>query len=573
MSTLARRTRFAIAWLATMSAAVGIPRSLFGGSIARTSNRQPRASTTNSRYRDRSQRCSARLLLAAAAVILAAGCAEIDQPVGSVPEFQSADIDECVGWFTKLDEIIDHAGVRDAEAYRIPGFRELRVNRFLASFREQAKGDPVAFVAWQKRLRELDARARDYELKNLPPRLLATLEVNSRSDAAARTDRCAAALARRDAASSSRQGMLVERAQVPDDYADWKRTVGLYPAVRVPFFAFAKKWQNEATEMFERAASGTAEPQNIIRYQPPESTASAQRIASLLANTKTDALGIPQFGDREGDILFAAFAPIFEIETTGDYDRFGPLKWRSGETPEVDISRPTAYRRFAFTRYRGRTLLQLVYMIWFPERPQSSSFDPLSGKLDGIVFRVTLDPTGRPLIYDSIHLCGCYHMFFPTPRARPIPPPDPQIEWAFVPRSLPAIEAPQRVLVRLTSRSHYLTDVRPDMGGHGVTYTTADDGGLRTLPTADGTRSAFGPTGIVPGTDRSERLATWPLGIESAGAMREWGRHATALVGRRQFDDADLIERRFEILPSAQIAATRVATESILSTSRASDER
>jgi hypothetical protein len=30
--------------------------------------------------------------------------------------------------------------------------------------------------------------------------------------------------------------------------------------------------------------------------------------------------------------------------------------------------------------------------------------------------------------------------------------------------------------------------------------------------------------------------------------MREWGRHATALVGRRQFDDADLIEKRFAII-------------------------
>ena len=113
---------------------------------------------------------------------------------------------------------------------------------------------------------------------------------------------------------------------------------------------------------------------------------------------------------------------------------------------------------------------------------------------------------------------------------------------------MPAIEAPQRVLVRVTSRAHYLTDIRPDTGGHGTVYAMADDGDLRTLPVGDGTRSAFGPTGLVPGTDRTERLVTWTLGIESAGAMREWGRHATALVGRRQFDDADLIERRFEIV-------------------------
>jgi hypothetical protein len=27
--------------------------------------------------------------------------------------------------------------------------------------------------------------------------------------------------------------------------------------------------------------------------------------------------------------------------------------------------------------------------------------------------------------------------------------------------------------------------------------------------------------------------------------MRQWGRHATAFVGRRHFDDADLLEERF----------------------------
>jgi len=35
------------------------------------------------------------------------------------------------------------------------------------------------------------------------------------------------------------------------------------------------------------------------------------------------------------------------------------------------------------------------------------------------------------------------------------------------------------------------------------------------------------------------------MGIPSAGAMRQWGRHATAFVGRRHFDGADLLEKRF----------------------------
>jgi hypothetical protein len=502
------------------------------------------------------QRRILELLLSAGAIMLTVGCAvidqpsESDQPARSDRESRSAEVKQCIDWFAKLDGTIDRAGVRDAEAYRIPGFPYLRVNRFLASFRQQASSDPVAFSAWSKRLRALDERSRSYEISNLPQNLLAALEVNGRPEATARTNQCANSLATFDGASASQKRMLVERAHVPDDYDELKRTVGVYPVVSMAFFEFAKKWQNEASGMFQQTAAGTVEQKNIIRYRSPDNAATAQRVALILSNAKADVLGIPQIGDREMETLFATFAPIFEIDTTGDYDRFGPLRWGAGETPEVDVSHPTVYRRLAFTRYGGRTLVQLVYMIWFTERPQNSSLDPLSGKLDGIAFRVTLNQSGRPLVYDSIHLCGCYHMFFPTPSVSPIPPPDPNVEWAFVPRTLPVIEAPQRVVVRMTTRSHYLVDVHPDTGGDGTNYAMANDSELRTIPTAEGTRSAFGPTGIVPGTDRGERLVTWPLGIESAGAMRAWGRHATALVGRRQFDDADLIERRFQILPS-----------------------
>jgi hypothetical protein len=64
-------------------------------------------------------------------------------------------------------------------------------------------------------------------------------------------------------------------------------------------------------------------------------------------------------------------------------------------------------------------------------------------------------------------------------------------------------------------------------------------------PGAAPTRSAYGPDGLVPGTERAERFLFWPMGIPSAGQMRQWGRHATAFVGRRHFDDADLFEKRF----------------------------
>ncbi len=75
--------------------------------------------------------------------------------------------------------------------------------------------------------------------------------------------------------------------------------------------------------------------------------------------------------------------------------------------------------------------------------------------------------------------------------------------------------------VRIASRTHYVVDVRADSGAAGTAYQFADDNDLRALPAADHeTRSAFGPDGIVPGTERGERFWFWPMGIDN------YGRHA-----------------------------------------------
>jgi hypothetical protein len=83
----------------------------------------------------------------------------------------------------------------------------------------------------------------------------------------------------------------------------------------------------------------------------------------------------------------------------------------------------------------------------------------------------------------------------------------------------------------------------------GVPYTLRDEQTLRTLPwPGGGTRSLYAADGLVTGTERAERFLFWPMGIASAGAMRQWGHHATAFVGRRHFDDPNLLDKRF-ILP------------------------
>jgi hypothetical protein len=97
--------------------------------------------------------------------------------------------------------------------------------------------------------------------------------------------------------------------------------------------------------------------------------------------------------------------------------------------------------------------------------------------------------------------------------------------------------------------THYVEQVTLVRGADSLTrYALRPYEELRSLPRADrGRRSAFGPDGLIAGSERAERFLFWPMGIASAGAMRQWGRHATAFVGRRHFDDADLLERRFEL--------------------------
>jgi hypothetical protein len=228
------------------------------------------------------------------------------------------------------------------------------------------------------------------------------------------------------------------------------------------------------------------------------------------------------------------------------------LQWGDAEYPVIDPERPVVYQRLAHTRYHGRTLLQLVYTIWFSERPATQPFDLLAGKLDGLVWRVTLAPDGQPVLFDTMHPCGCYHMFFPTPAAAPLPVPDTTDEWAFIPATLPRVGEGQRVRLRLATGSHYLVDVDTLPGdsasGPAQQYGTLDEDVLRSLPLpGGGFRSIYAADALVRGSERTERLLFWPMGIPSAGAMRQWGNHATAFLGRRHFDDADLIEQRFRL--------------------------
>jgi 8-oxo-dGTP pyrophosphatase MutT (NUDIX family) len=483
-------------------------------------------------------------ILMVCAALLAAGCATGEAPLAPhLDAGATGEVRECAQWYRALDAEIDAAGVRDAQNTRVPGFPHLRVDRTLASLKDHAAKSESALRAFNERLAELDADSRLYEIRNMP-----TLNEDARAAALRRARDCGKRLREADLASPGARESLLAATTVSDDYSTASRFFGLYYLTRIPFASGVRNWQYETVAAFQRSRDPAA---NRVRYAPPQGQHLPRSVvAGLLGRAAFDPLGHPAVSDRELERLALTYAPTFEVEIIGDYDRFGALRWqRASTSPEVDATEPSVYVQAAYTRYHDRLLLQLVYTLWFPERPRTGSFDMYGGRLDGVVWRVTLAPDGEPILYDSIHPCGCYHIFFPTPRARARPAPDDLEEWAFIPQAVPRVSEGERAVLTIASATHYIERIGFEPGAESlVRYRFRRYDELRSLPRAGGAHaSAFGPQGLIAGTERLERFFFWPMGIASAGAMRQWGRHATAFVGRRHFDDADLLERRFEL--------------------------
>lgn len=460
---------------------------------------------------------------------------------------------ECGRWLERLDGQVDAHAVRDGGAAPVPGFRFLRVDRLLSSFRDEAGRSDAHWRDWGARLLALDAQARALEIDHLPPSAMASLAVPDRAAAKARVRDCGTRLWAATSADAAQRERLRAAALVPDDYSAVLRTLGVYPLSRLPFFGGVERDQRHWQARWAALAALPDPAPGWTVYQASAAPLSEAEVSALARAVPRDALGIPQPDEASAQRLLQAFAPTLDIETLGAFDRPGALRWAQGPAPEVNTGEPVLYQRIAHTRHGDQTLMQLVYSVWFSERPPRSGLDLLAGRVDAVVLRLTLSGDGRVLMLDSIHGCGCYHLFVPTPAMALKPSPEARTEWAFVPATLPAMAAGQRLRVRLSSGDHQVVGVRPDPASAGdagaVPYTLADEDGLRSLPTPDGgRRSAFWSSGIMPGTERGERALFWPMGIESPGAMRQWGRHPTAFVGRRHFDDARLLEQRFERL-------------------------
>ncbi len=481
-------------------------------------------------------------------LVLLTGCA------GS--GFKRADpgpaVRECMEFFAGADHIVREAGVRDRESAPVSGFPYLRSNRYLGSLGQRPL-TPDEFEAWVDRLLGLDREARRIEYRNLAAedrmRLAADPPTFERQ-----LDDCARVLRRHDRDDAAARAALAAAAEPPSSYSTAQRVFGIYPLTSAFFHAGVRGLHRELQQDFERPLDELPVRGRLVRYGPPDGGAILTRdeVALVLARATRNPLGIPEPLGTDRQRLFKTYAPVWEVDLVSDDDRIGAPAWR-GDEPVVDVQRPLVYTRTSHTRFEGRTLLQLNYVVWFPARTRDGRIDLLAGRLDGLIWRVTLAPDGTPLIYDSIHNCGCYHMFFPGGRLEFAADSDRGQEPLLIPQRL--TDNPRaRSIVRLAAGNHYIQRVYADTGGKNTTYELARYRALRALPGGPGHhRSLFDAEGLVPSSARGERWFLWPSGVKSPGAMRQWGHHAVAFLGTRHFDDPDLMARHFRLVDGARL--------------------
>ncbi|MBK8750478.1 MAG: hypothetical protein IPL99_01990 [Candidatus Competibacteraceae bacterium] len=452
--------------------------------------------------------------------------------------------DHCLELYAALDAVMVEHGVTPSSSARIPDFPYLRVDRFLSSYREQAL-NPAETAAWLARLNGLDREARRIEWDSLPDSVQTPLNRRHAptSEVPAVLERCATTLRIIDLADAERLALIRQRAQVADDYHTVHQVLGLYPLTALPVDFGIYRAQEETRALFAQPLA-TLPVQGALRRFGLDP---ALPVPMNPADIARDALNIPEPTPAQIEALFTAHAPLWEIDVATDADRPGTPYWRVDGIPTVNPADPTVYRYVSYARWRGEPLLQLNYLIWFAARPRTGAFDLLGGPLDGVLWRVTLDRSGQALLYDSIHACGCYHQLFPSPALRLQPETAQWAEPPLAPQPAPTLGHGERLILRLSAGSHALQRIYADRPGETIALDGRDYTALYTVPVENGApRSLFGPDGLVAGSERAERWWLWPMGVLSAGAMRERGRHAIAFVGRRHFDDADLLDRLFQ---------------------------
>jgi len=445
----------------------------------------------------------------------------------------------CEQQFERWHSQVATDGRFDAQDWSPPGYPYLRIDRLLASF-ELADLSLAQRRDWLAHAHDKAQQGWHYEMQGGPAQAAQWL---------AKLRKCAglavAALADNDALWHR----LASVAQVPDSYSTGAQIAGLYPLM-VPIV----DWRAGVTMGALAQRFDHYTPRG--RWQSYHLAVSEPKIANTPGGWTRDSLGIPIVDAHELENLFRHHAPVWRLDTLDRNDRPGRPGRGKGGRLRFQLE-PVVFTHLEFSYVQGTIQPQLVYLVWFAARSAESWPDIYAGALDGLVWRVTLDDQARALVYDSIHPCGCYHQWLLVKDGlSPRPTVNLRAEDLWVLDELS--ENSGSPVLSLSAGDHQLVGVQFVGSVAEPTDRTAGRPYRRyRLEPLDRLRGRswsggrlYGFDGLIDGTERLERYLLWPTGVVSAGAMRQWGHHAVSFVGRRHFDDPDLLDQYFWLPPS-----------------------
>lgn len=467
------------------------------------------------------------------AATTAAGCATHPEPVFTG---LLAPLKNCRSQYTEIDARIDAAGVRDSAFYRIPGYPYLRTDRLMASYGNEVKSiNEVG--GWVRRMREFDQEAREFEYSNLG------LSQQEAANFRYELQNCGRGLAAVELDDDAAIKRLAAAAQPDDDYSDVARTFGLYPlAVPLLKARIADEQQSIRAE-FAKPLTELDAPGTPVFWEA-QANEDLGLIPKNLGKASPDELGLPGLVDSAWKAIAEANAPRLLIETGDAREQPGAPIW-TAQGASVDVSKPQLNYQIGFTRFGGQSLTQIAYFAWF-KRGAAAPEKKTAPAIDGLIWRVTLDTQGRPLVYESLRASGRDHAWFPAqPLARRPRDGYWQEPVLFPQESL----APLSPVLRLKAGEHTVRRLLATAQGttqSARTYELRRYEDLYILPLpGGGTRSLFTADGTVPGSAAPDPAWLWSSGVRNPGALRQYGHLVTAYVGRSQFDDPFLMETVF----------------------------
>jgi hypothetical protein len=424
-------------------------------------------------------------LLKAVSVVAAAVGLMAMSPTGEWRKGDAA-VEKCMSEYAAIDTAVQQAGTADAEYARIEGFPYFRVNRFLASYDFNTL-KPAERTEWIDHLVQADKDERGIEVGNLPAVKRGELYGRLERDPLQSIKACADSVRAFDHQKPEAHKALPPRAVVGNDDA---------PAKSAPRSAEQLAALVAPTPP-AMAGSTVFEPMGTKPMSP-------YTVKLVVSQSASKELKIPEPKEEGAERLIGSFAPMVRVTGEPDESMVIPA-WKDGKLAS-EYNAAVAYAKFSQAKWKGQPVLQISYFIWFKAQP-----------LDGLIWRVTLGPNGKPLAYDTIHTDGSNYLLLLA---------DPSLRASGAAK-LPEIPDGSRLVLSIDGANH---DIRHVGAWEGVTrdnYLLVDYDRLRRLYYKDGeTRSLYDANGNS-GT--------------GAGAPRQWSHHK--LENGLYFDQPDLLEK------------------------------